>query len=376
MKIGIDVNEANTTNRVGSNQYAYEIIKAIESIDQETQFTLYSSKPIINDLPAERSNWHYRVIPPAKLWTQWRLPLDLYTHSPRPDVFFTPGHYSPRVSPVPTVVSVMDLAFLYFPNFFRKKDAVQLASWTKYSVKKATHIITISESSKKDIVKNYKIPSERITIAYPGFDQKKLNSISSDDKKRIAQKYNLNQPYIFYLGTLQPRKNLVRLVEAFEQLPKKYDNIILVLSGKTGWLSSELVKKINNSPKKDRIQLTGFVDTPDIPTLYSGSVCLTLIGLYEGFGIPALEAIACGTVPVVANTASLPEVVGSSGILVDPYDVNSIRQGLEKALQLTPQQKKNLLDKSKSHTQQFDWQISAKKILKVLYEVAIQRQNG
>ncbi|MFC1653809.1 glycosyltransferase family 4 protein [Patescibacteria group bacterium] len=365
IRIGIDVNEANTTNRVGSNQYAYQIIKSLNKIDKTNDYTLYSGKKIIKDLPKERAGWRYKVIPPSKLWTQWRLPIELHRDKKNLDVFFSPGHYAPRTCPVPSVVSIMDLAFLLFPNFYKKKDAIQLTSWTKYSVKNADHIITISENTKKDIKKHYKIKSKKITIAYPGFESK---PDSKKQNSKVLKKYGISKGYILYLGTIQPRKNLVRLVQGFNQLNSPHH---LVIAGKKGWLTDDLEKEVLKSNKKKKIHLTGYIDNQDVSSIISQSSCLVLPGLYEGFGIPALEALVQGIIPVVSHTGSLPEVIGESGLLIDPYSSDSISKGITNAIKLDTGKKKTMLSKAKPHIKKFDWQLSAKKILKVLHEVSI-----
>src|SRR3989344_8589163 len=171
MLIGIDANEANLTpNRVGINEYALHLLHALYNLKTSHSFVIYLKTPPRSDLPPERSNWHYRVIPFPRLWTQTRLPWDLYTHSPRPDVFFSMTHYAPRWSPVPTVVAIMDLGFLKSPEQFTAKDFNQLKSWTQYSVKQASKIITISEHTKQDIIKYY--GHKDVTVTYPGYDQK------------------------------------------------------------------------------------------------------------------------------------------------------------------------------------------------------------
>lgn len=371
IRIGIDANEANIKDRVGSNQYAYEITKALESLDDQALYTIYLNQLPLAHLPSERKNWKYRVFGPSSLWTQWRLPLDLYVHRPRPNVFLSLTHYAPRFSPIPRVITIFDLAFLKFPQFFRKKDVAQLTQWTEYSAKKAAHIITISQNSKQDIVDAYQINPSKITVAYPGFSHQRVKVASQEAQQKAKEKHNIGSDYILYVGTLQPRKNLVRLIKAFENLPQKFNNLNLVIAGKKGWLYENLVTKINQSSKKSHLRLTGFVDESDLSALYSGAQCLVLPGLYEGFGIPPLEALACNTIPVVANTGALPEVVGEYGIKFNPYKVSEIGQALEKTLQLSQTQKKQMLDKAKSHLKQFDWYQSAEKIKKVLYDIAI-----
>ena len=140
MLIGVDGNEANIKNRVGSNQYAFELLQALWKLDKKHHWLIYLRKKPRVDMPREREGWHYRVFGPSRFWTQWRLPLDLYLHQPRPDVFFTPGHYSPRWCPVPLVIAIMDLGYLHFPEQFTKPIYYQLKKWTERSIKKANHL--------------------------------------------------------------------------------------------------------------------------------------------------------------------------------------------------------------------------------------------
>jgi len=364
IRIGIDINEANVANRVGSNQYAFEILKALHKIDNTNQYTLYSSKPLVGDLPKTKKNWRYKVIPPAKLWTQWRLPLELIKDRNNLDVFYSPGHYAPRFSPIPTVVTIMDLAFLLFPKFFKKKDTNQLTNWTKYSIKKASSIIAISKNTKKDIQRYYKTPSEKIKIAYPGYSSQSSIKIN----QQVLSKYKLDKNYILFVGTIQPRKNIVRLVQAFDKI---MGNHHLVIAGKKGWIYKDVEKAIENSPKKDKIHQLGFVPQKDLVSLIKKASCLVLPGLYEGFGIPPLEAINLGTIPVVSRTGSLPEVVGEKGLFFDPFSIDSISKALQNAIKLTQAKKKAHIKQLKTHTKQFSWTSSAKNILEVLHEVAI-----
>ena len=364
IRIGIDINEANVVDRVGSNQYAFEILKALHKIDKTNQYTLYSSKPLVKDLPKTKKNWQYKIIPPAKLWTQWRLPLELIRDRNNLDVFYSPGHYAPRFSPIPTVVTIMDLAFILFPRFFKRKDTNQLTSWTKYSIKKAKKIIAISKSTKKDIQRYYPTPSEKIVIAYPGYNPQSSTKIN----QKVLSKHKLNKDYILFVGTIQPRKNIVRLIQAFNKLKGNHH---LVIAGKKGWIYKDVEQAIENSPKKDKIHQLGFVPQNDLVSLIKKASCLVLPGLYEGFGIPPLEAINLGTIPVVSGTGSLPEVVGEKGLFFDPFSSNSISKALQNAIKLTQTKKKAHIKQLKAHTKQFSWVSSAKNILEVLHEVTI-----
>jgi glycosyltransferase involved in cell wall biosynthesis len=262
----------------------------------------------------------------------------------------------------------MDLAFLLFPKFFKKKDTSQLTSWTRYSVKKAKKIIAISANTKKDIQRYYHTPSEKIIVAYPGHSS--YLTVKDKENQSILSKYKLDKGYILFVGTIQPRKNLIRLIQAFENLKEENH---LVIAGKKGWIYKDIERIIEYSPKKDKIHQLGFVPQGHLPSLIKSASCLVLPGLYEGFGIPPLESIHLGTIPVVSRTGSLPEVVGENGLIFDPFSIDSITKAIKNAIKLTTSQKKVLINKLKSHARKFSWESSAKVILEVLDEVAIQR---
>lgn len=372
--IGIDGNEANVPNRVGSNHYAYGILKGIYEFHPEnTKVTVYLKAKPLPDMPKAADWWQYKVIGPKIAWTQWRLPLELKLTLNRPQVFFSPGHYAPRFSPIPTAVTIMDLAFLKMPHLFMrfKRGTKQLADWTEYSVRQAKSIIAISEYTKRDIVEAYGVKPSRIHVAYPGVDLNRFKPVSGTLLNDIRAKYKLPERYILHLGTIQPRKNIVRLVKAFESLPSKYKTWSLVLAGQTGWLTEEVEEAIAKSPQKAKIIRTGFIDDGDIPALLSGAGCLCLVGLYEGFGMPPAEALACGTIPVVAGNTSLPEVVGKQGMIIDPYSIASIAHGIMVVLDLNKEQKIKILEQGRKHIQKFNWIKSARVILKTLYDISL-----
>jgi glycosyltransferase involved in cell wall biosynthesis len=365
--IGIDGNEANVKERVGSNVYAWELLRSMyDYLEKEPLFTVtvYLSSPPLPDWPTARKGWDYRVITPDKLWTQWRLPWELYRRRDI-DLFFSPGHYSPRWSPVPTVPTIMDLAFEYYPDFFRRKDQLQLHAWTRRSVRRARHIFAISESTKRDIVRHYGRRDSDITVIYPAV--KKVKRVTAAETKRHLEKLGVSAPYIAYIGTIQPRKNIERLVGAFEKLAEKGWPGSLVLAGKIGWLGEPIAERIKNSPRRARIIQTGYVSDQEKTALIQEAECTALIGLYEGFGIPPLESLQLGTIPVVAHTSSLPEVVGSGGIFVDPLDEADIARRLEEVVKLPPGQRDKRLGQMLANASQFSWEHSGAKACQTLW---------
>lgn len=395
IRIAIDGNEANVVQRVGSNAYAYELLSAIEKITREktdVNFTILLSSPAHEHLPIMRPGWRYKVVKPAPLWTQFALSVHLFVNKKKYDVFFTPGHYAPRVSSVPYVSSVMDLAFLYYPKQFRKKDLVQLKEWTRYSVKHSKKVVVISEHTKKDVIEEYGVKKENVVVAYPAIDLDHPIWPPRPKKNRILKKLNVEKPYIVYVGTLQPRKNLIKLIAAFEELLEKgknskkqksrfldhpqLDELQLVIAGKVGWLADETLARIENSPVKDRIILTGYVTEEQKAVLIQDAECLVLVGLYEGFGIPPLEALMYGCIPVVSASTSLPEVVGDAGVLVNPQSAIDIATGIEKVLTLSAKEKAKMLRMGRQQAKKFTWEASAEKVLNSLLEVAGYKQGG
>lgn len=372
MKIAIDGYEANVPQRLGSSQVAFELIGHFEKIDRKNEYTILLPGKPLDDLPKERQGWQYRVLKPKALWTRIALPLYLYTSSVKPDLIFSPTHYIPRFSPVKRIATIFDLSFLHFPEMFERIDLWQLKNWTKYSLENADHIITISNFSKQDIISQYKLDISKITLAYPGFDEDFFHPVKNLAKtQKIKRKYGIKDPYIICVGTIQPRKNLIRLMEAIARI----ENIKLVIVGKSkgagrqGWMYQDIL----DTPKKlgieDRVIFTGFIPVEDLPLLLSDAVAFIQSSLWEGFGIPVLEAMACGTPVIVSNVSSLPEVVGEAGLLVDPYSVDQTEQAIRTIIS----DKKLRQKKSKEGIEQarkFSWDKMAETVLKVFEKVS------
>jgi len=331
MIIGIDANEANLTqNRVGINEYAYNLLMAISNWQLENptihKFVIYLKTLPHDNLPKEREGWKYRVIPFPKLWTQTRLPFDLYFHSPRPDVFFSMTHYAPRFAPMPTVVAIMDLGFLQTPEQFTAKDFNQLKSWTGYSIKNAKKVIAISEYTKQDILKTYGKKADDVVVTRLACNPNITGPVHND---KVLEKYGITKPYFLFLGSLKPNKNVEGLIQAFALLDAK--RYTLVISGKKAWLYASIFELVRSLKLDDRVIFTGFVEESEKQVLLTESVAYVLPSFFEGFGIPVLEAMACGTPVVISRVASLPEVGGDAAIYIDPHDIKSIAQGIIEA---------------------------------------------
>jgi len=381
--IGIDGNEANVEKRVGSNVYAFQILNNIWQLENNKRknkrsglrFKIYLKNKPLTDLPEEKDWWQYRLLKAKKLWTQWRLPLDLYLFSPRPDLFFSPGHYGPRFCPSPLAIAIMDLAFLRFPNQFKKEDLYQLINWTNYSVKKASHIFTISKASKKEIVDYYHYPENQISLTYPAvkdyqFKDKEVKKTFN----RLAGDYKIEpSSYFLYIGTLQPRKNLGRLIDAFYKFKKKADfkKMKLIIGGKKGWLYKDIFAKVQKLNLVREVVFPGFVSEIEKTALLKNAFCFVFPSLYEGFGIPLVEAMKFSCPVVSSKTSSLPEVAGRAAVYIkNPQIVGSIYQSMVKMVKLKPSKRKELIEQGQIQVKKFSWKQSAAKVLQVLKKLS------
>lgn len=376
MIIGIDGNEANVAKRVGISEYAFQLLKQFESLQLPAiQFQIYLKQEPLEDLPKERKGWKYRVLKPGLLWTQWRLPLGLFFTKSRLDIFFSPTHYSPRFSPVPTVVSVMDLSYLYFPEMFNKSDLLQLKSWTKYSVAKAAKVLTISNSSRDDIIKEYNLSQDKVVVTHLGIKESVTLTPHIYSMNELKAKYNLSDNFILFVGTLQPRKNLLRLIEAFAKVLKSKDeshqlkNLQLVIVGRRGWLYEEILKAPEELDIAEQVKFLENVTDEELPLFYKNARCFVLPSLYEGFGLPVLEAMKQGCPVITSNISSLPEAGGEACLYVDPENIDDIAQKITKLVG-NDKLRKELIEKGKAQVKKFSWEKTAKETLKVLEEVA------
>lgn len=391
--LAIDGNEANIVNRVGSNVYAFEILTQLEALlrkNESVTATVLLSNTKIEELPQEREGWNYKVVTPAKFWTQWALPIHLFLNRTNYDLFFTPGHYAPQLCPIPYISSVMDTAYLEYPEQFKKSDTLKLTKWTEYSVKNAKKVIAISKFTKDEVVRHYGKNPDSVIIAYPSasitkqhYDQATVNA--------FFRKHNITEPYFLFVGTLQPRKNLESLIEAFEiyyrmdagrSLKKKWSSKNrtnqkpkLIIAGKVGWLSEPIIKRIQGSPIKNRIITTGFTSDVEKEILYKHAVASCLVGLYEGFGIPPLESLYFNTIPIVSNTTSLPEVVGQAGLLANPTNPQEIADKMWHAQNMTTIEKRNFKKAAREQIKKFDWRQSADIILTTILQTVEEKDT-
>jgi glycosyltransferase involved in cell wall biosynthesis len=354
MIIGIDGNEANVKNRLGVGEYAFQILTELSQLKTPHQFIVYLKSPPSADLPKSSQNWQYQIFGPKKLWTKIALPFHLLTSSPQPNIFYTPGHYTPPFSPCPLVPTIHDLGYLDSPEQFTKKDFHQLKNWTAQSIKNAKHLFTVSRFSQKEIEKIYHIPSKKITVAPNGV---------GDLPKKIAPPI-VKTPYFLSIGTLKPNKNIPFLITAFAEFNNKHPDYKLVIAGQKGWLFDEIFTQVKKQKLQQKVVFTGFVSDSQKWSLYRHASALIIPSLYEGFGRPAIEAMKASCPVIASSIPPLKEVIENAGLFINPQKVDTLILAMEKIIKPAIYKKYSSLGPVQAN--KYTWQKSAEIILTLL----------
>ncbi|MBP6859390.1 MAG: glycosyltransferase family 4 protein [Candidatus Magasanikbacteria bacterium] len=391
MNIGIDIRPLMSPARSGVGEYTYELVDALLKIDTKNHYFLFynSYKNTSHHIPTwNQANVHYV----HKKWPNkfFNIAIKIFgiphidsiikkTVNPplshELDYFFSPNFgFSALGKKTKHILTVHDLSFEFFPEFFSFKQ--KLWHWAinpKRQCQNAHLILTPSENTKRDIISRYQVPAEKIKVIYPGIScHRTQNSEQPETQKLdILQKYNLPHNYLLFLGTAEPRKNIIGLIEAFEKasqntiLPKSSTPYSLVITGYKGWKDKKIYQKFLSSPIKERIKFIGPVEATDKPALYAASTLFIYPSFYEGFGFPVAEAMACGTPVITSNRSSLPEISGSSAFLINPNRPSELADAIAKMLNektLREHFKNSGLEQSKK----FNWEKSAQEFLSTL----------
>jgi glycosyltransferase involved in cell wall biosynthesis len=362
MLIGIDASRATAVRRTGTEAYAYYLIQALLTLtaDSDIRLRLYFNQPPPPELFPRLPHVEFVVIPFPRLWTHLRLAWELRRRPP--DLFFTPAHVIPWSYRGPAAATVHDLGYHHFPEAHPRRQLACLRWSTGHNGRRAHIILADSEATKADLIRLDGVPADKITVVYPGAPPD-LQPVTDDGMlTAVAQKYGIAPPYLLYLGTLQPRKNLARLVAAYANLLQPAPQ--LVLAGQMGWLAEPIVAAIQASPTvvQERIILPGFVNEADKAALLSGATAVVYPSLYEGFGFPVLEAQLCGTAVLCANTSSLPEVAGDAALLVDPLDTAALTAALQRLI-MDSDLRQRLIAQGQTNAARFTWETAARQAL-------------
>ena len=359
-------------SRTGVGQYVFNLCNELFKQDKENKYIIYGylflGKKFTSPFKNLPSNVRFKLIRylPSKIVNIVSrrlspLPVDLLTATSPDIILFTNFVRGPIVTNTKTITIIYDLSFILFNEFSNSKNSELLLKQVPKSISKSDKIITISQNSKQEIINQYKVNPAKIEIVNPAINHAVHRPASKQSIDRVKTKYGIKGQYILYTGTLEPRKNIVGILEGYSALPKNIlSSYTLVLAGGKGWLDEEIEEKLTELKELNIIR-TGYVADEDLPALYSGATVFVYPSFYEGFGMPPLEAMACGTPVITSNNSSLPEVVGEAGIMIDAKDTGALTKSIEKVIGSKKLQNE-MVKKGIKQAIKFSWEESAKKL--------------
>ena len=363
MIIGIDASRAVAAQATGTELYSRHLIRALIDMAPDRHFRLYFNRPPAQ--PAfQAGNVESRAIPFPRLWTHLRLAWEVTRHPP--DALFVPAHVLPILHPSRSVVTVHDLGYLHFPDTHPATQRLYLDASTRWNSRAARRVIADSQATKADLIRRYGTSAEKIVVAYPGIDPALRRVEDPHHIQDVKTRAGIEGAYLLYIGTLQPRKNLARLIEAYARSQAR--GLQLVIAGKQGWLIEDLSGQIAKLKLASRVIFPGYVSDADKAALLSGATGLVFPSLYEGFGFPVVEAMACGTPVICSHTSSLPELAGDAALLVDPFDVDAMAAAIDRLVGEAGL-RGLLVGRGYAQARKFSWQACARAVLNVLEEV-------
>lgn len=356
MKIGIDASRVTKPQLTGTEYYSIELIRAIAQIDQEDDFILYAPKNPMPRLGELGDNFRAKVIPFPKLWTHIRLSFEMLRS--KPDVLFVPAHLIPLIHPANSVVTLHDLGFRHYPELYPASAILYHNLGMSFSARHAKKIITDSEYTKRDLLKTYVLEPDKIEVIYLGCNLERFKP-----NEEIAKK-----PIIFYIGRLEEKKNVAAMIRAYAIL-RKEETIKhkFVLAGSPGFGYEKIQEEIQKLPeniRKDVIEL-GYINDDEYLRYLQEADIFFFCSLFEGFGLPIIEAMACGTPVVTSNVACMPEIAGNAAMLCDPKNELEMAAALSKLIHQDRLKQAQIL-KGRVRAKFFTWQKTAQKTLDVI----------
>lgn len=381
MKVSIDVQLLLKGEKTGIGWFAHNVLRNL-SINSDRQYQLNcfvfgykKEKRLILDeykkygYTISKVNWFHDVIY-RMIWNFIPIPYRFFFKKKSQVTLFFNYIIPPGVSGKKITV-VHDMAYKSYPETVRTKTRKFLDLSLSKTCKRADKIITISEFSKSEIMKYLKVEADKIEVIPLGVDVGYYHSnYSENDVEMVKEKYKINGEYFLYLGTIEPRKNIERLIRAYGALYEQRKDIPkLILAGKKGWLYEDIFNTLEELKLHDVVKFLGYIEIQDAPKLITGSIAFIFPSLYEGFGLPPLEAMACGTPVITSDVASLPEVVGEAGMLIDPLDINSIKEAMSRIV-TEPDLRIKLSKAGIQQAKKFSWEETAKRIERVIDQYA------
>ena len=379
MRIGIDYTAA-ARQHAGIGRYTRELVGALLASPNPHQYTLFAATGGIerrtSNVKRQVSGVKFCTLPLsdewlARLWHRLRLPIPVETITGPLDLFYSPDFVLPPTRRTTrTLLTVHDLSFLRYPDHFVPKLVRYLNAVVPRSVARADRVLADSEATRADLVTYLGTPPEKVEVLYSGVDQRFCPQPEQGEVERIRARYGLDErPYVLSVGTVQPRKNYVRLIRAFVSLKVEAQ---LIIAGGRGWLYQDILAEAEKHP--ERVRMLGFVDDADLPALYHGASLFVFPSLYEGFGLPVLEAMACGVPVVCSDASSLPEVAGDAALPVDPLDTGGLAEAMARALE-DAELRREMTAKGIARAARFTWEQAARQLLAAFDAVRLVSPN-
>ncbi|MFH1218271.1 MAG: glycosyltransferase family 1 protein [Candidatus Peregrinibacteria bacterium] len=364
MKIAIDIREAGG-ERAGKGNYTFHITKNLLDLDPYNEYILYTQALLAGF--DEYKNAEIRVI--EKTGLTWHRKVAKDAKKSKVDIFFAPTSYIiPTILPphIHTFLTVHDLVAFLHPETHNRKATFIEKLTLKRALKKSHHILTVSENTRKDLIKKYKTESEKISVI-PCAASSRFRPIPKDELAPFAQKTNLPSRFFLAVGTIIPRKNYKNLILAFSEIQKRDSEHHLIIVGSKGWQSDDISALISKHYLQKKVHFLGYLSESSLSKLYNLATALVFPSLYEGFGIPPLEAMQSGCPVIASFTSSLPEVVGDSALLIDPTSPTEIAKAMLKVAR-DPDLTNTLREKGLKQAKNFSWKKSAGMLLKAFKE--------
>ena len=360
---------AQTYRGAGINWYIHNLLLNLALADQENQYTVFLGDRRFppNSGLTLRTSWLPTTRPLVRIvWEQLVQPFVLWQE--KIDLLHSMAFVTPLLSPCPSVITIYDLSFIIFPQSFKYLKRLYLTLLTRPSARKAKRIITISESTKRDTVRLLGVSSEKVDIVHCGVD-KAFHPLPEGEIASFRQKHGLPERIILFVGTIEPRKNVVRLIEAYSRL--RDGQVKLVIGGAKGWLYEEVFARVEELDLTGDVLFPGYIPPDELPLWYNAAELFVYPSLYEGFGLPPLEAMACGTPVLTSNVSSLPEVVGEAGLTVDPMDSEGLAEAMNQVLG-DGALRQSMRERGLARAGRFSWARAARETIEV-YQRALGR---
>ena len=368
MRVAID---ARKLHDFGIGTYTRNLLRHLARIDRDNEYILLCHQSDLGIGTQLGTNFRTVLEPSPNSSIREQIHVPWVLHRERPDVFHAPHPVMPLAVRCRSLVTIHDCIPLMFPQYLPSRAAYVYAKAAMWSAARRAHrILTVSEASKRDIIRILNVPPEKIVVVYNAIDERFRVTPSEEAIARVRERYQLDHRFMLYVGNIKPHKNLVRIVEALDGLRKRgFDDLTLLIIGDEISKLPALRRAVHSHKLHKHVRFLGYLPDDTLAVLYRLAAVFVFPSLYEGFGLPPLEAMACGAPVVTSNVSSLPEVTGDAAVLVDPYDVQSIADGIAKVLG-DPALREDLRVKGITRARAFSWERSVARTREIYQEVA------